>query len=190
MIQSQGRLQPCRPESAGELPITCVTRGVTLLTLHVVGSNNNRGRTFEGDREYRERTAANLAWQREGFGQARANRSRAIMIIWQANPGFELPPNRRTGFNETLAALEEETVAFDGPVVLVLGDSHYFRIDKPMTLTLPTPGVAARSRVEHFTRVETFGRPSHHWLQVAVDYTDPSVFVFRPRIIEENLAGR
>jgi hypothetical protein len=29
--------------------------------------------------------------------------------------------------------LREETVAFRKPVVLVHGDSHYFRIDKPTT---------------------------------------------------------
>ena len=39
---------------------------------------------------------------------------------------------QRTGFNDFLAALEAETIAFGGPVVLVHGDSHYFRIDKPM----------------------------------------------------------
>ena len=54
------------------------------------------------------------------------------MLVIQANPNFDLPAAQRTGFNDFLAALEAETLAFEKPVVLVHGDSHYFRIDKPM----------------------------------------------------------
>src|SRR5574341_1249082 len=36
--------------------------GVLFLTLHIVGSNNNLGRTPQDDAEYRGRSAANLAW--------------------------------------------------------------------------------------------------------------------------------
>ncbi|HSU77382.1 MAG TPA: hypothetical protein VLI89_09930, partial [Burkholderiales bacterium] len=63
---------------------------VTFITLHVVGSNNNRGRTPEGDAEYAARNAADIAWLREGFAAARA--SRAIMIIQQANIFPDFPP--------------------------------------------------------------------------------------------------
>jgi hypothetical protein len=48
---------------------------VTFITLHVVGSNNYRARTAEAD----------LAWLRAGFAHVKANNSRAIMIIQQAN---------------------------------------------------------------------------------------------------------
>ena len=74
------------------------------------------------------------------------------MIIAQANPrfenswpayvqqrymlaglGFKSPETRRaTGFDEFLAALEKETVAFGKPVVYVHGDTHIFRVDKPL----------------------------------------------------------
>ena len=103
------------------------------------------------------------------------------MIAIQANPGFEQPPERRTGFNDFLAALERETVGFAGQVVLVHGDSHYFRIDKPLVSS-----VSGRV-IENFTRVETFGQPNHHWLHVTVDDADPPVFTFRQRIVESNL---
>ena len=52
--------------------------GVTFLTLHVVGSNNNRARTKEADAEYEERNEANLAWMRAGFAHAKSAGSRAV----------------------------------------------------------------------------------------------------------------
>jgi hypothetical protein len=41
--------------------------------------------------------------------------------------------------------------------------------------------------IENFTRVETFGDPHHHWVQVTVDPADPNVFTFRPRIVPANV---
>ena len=157
--------------------------GALFVGLHVVGSNNNLGRTPEADAEYAERNAANLAWLQESFARARSNRSRAVMIVIQANPNFELPASapQRSGFNDFLAALEAETLAFGKPVVLVHGDSHYFRIDKPML------GTRSQRRVEHFTRVETFGENDNHWLRVTADPRNPNVFTFDQRIVTANL---
>ena len=64
---------------------------------------------------------------------------------------------------------------------LVHGDSHYFRMDKPMV------GTVSGRRVENFTRVETFGELDNHWLHVEVDPTSPNVFVFDQRIVKANL---
>jgi hypothetical protein len=174
---------------------------VLFVTLHVIGSNNNLGRTPEMDAEYRERTAANLAWMRQAFELAVRNGSRAIMIIAQANPrfentwpayvqqrymlaglGFKSPETRRaTGFDEFLAALEKETVAFGKPLVYVHGDTHIFRVDKPLF------GSTSRRSIENFTRVETIGYPDTHWVRGIVDPKDPNVFSFRLEIVKENL---
>ena len=68
---------------------------VVFVTLHVVGSNNNLGRTPAMDAEYVERTAVDLAWMRTAFELARRSGSKAVMIIAQANPRFETawPPS-------------------------------------------------------------------------------------------------
>jgi hypothetical protein len=163
--------------------------GVTFLTLHVVGSNNGRGRTTEGDAEFAERNEANLAWLRAGFEHAKAAGSRAVMIMQQANIFPDLPPvpsdakQQPSGFTELRAALAKEAQAFGRTVVLVHGDSHYFRIDKPL-MRLRKPNEPA---IENFTRVETFGSPHHHWVHVTVDPDDPNVFTFRQRIVPANL---
>lgn len=178
------------------------TRGnVLFVTLHMVGSNNNLGRTPEMDSEFAERNTANLAWMRESFELAARNKNLAIMIIAQANPRFEntwsptlqkrymldglgiAPPKekRTTGFDDFLTDLEEETLAFGKPVVFVHGDTHTFRIDKPLA------GSMSRRTIENFTRVETFGYPDTHWIRVTVDPKDPNVFRFRQETIKDNL---
>ena len=88
----------------------------------------------------------------------------------------------RAGFNEMLGALERETLAFGRPVVLVHGDSHYFRMDQPLL------DARSRRRIENFTRVETFGNPDVHWVKASVDWRDPNVFTFRPQHVRKNLA--
>lgn len=160
---------------------------ITFITLHVVGSNNGIGFSAASDAEHAERNRANMLWLREGFAAARAHNSRAIMIIQQANIFPEIAPfpgKLGTGSAELLALLEKETIDYGKPVVLVHGDSHYFRIDKPLGRR---PNIAA---VENFTRVETFGQPNHHWLQVSVDTADPNVFAFRQRIVAPNVVKR
>ena len=62
---------------------------VLFVSLHMVGGNNNLGRTEKMDSEYAERNLANLAWMKEAFELADRQGSKAIMIISQANPQFE-----------------------------------------------------------------------------------------------------
>ena len=83
------------------------------------------------------------------------------------------------GFAEFKKALEEETAAFGESVVLVHGDIHTFRIDKP--------GISEQYLL-NFTRIETFGSPEVHWARASVDTRDPEVFTSHPEIVEENPA--
>lgn len=64
--------------------------------------------------------------------------------------------------------------------MLVHGDSHYFKIDKP--LSGPKGGVVA-----NFTRVETFGARNTHWVSATIDKNNPNLFIFEPRIVPENV---
>jgi len=156
---------------------------VVFATVHIVGSNNNRGRTPQADREYAARNEANLSWIRTAFALAREGGFDAMMLITQANLRFEMLPAMRTGFNDTIAVLHDETIAFGKPVVLVHGDTHYFRMDKPLLGTL------SQRRLENFTRLETFGTNDVHWVLGRVERGNPNVFVFEQRIVEENLVA-
>ncbi len=172
--------------------------GVSYATLHVVGSDNNRSGDVSPDpAEYAARNAATNAWLRGTFARARERRSAAVFLTIQANPGFDAAdPTRapvrdprtlepRDGFFDFLVALREEAAAFRRPVVLLHGDSHYFRIDKPL---LDAQG----RRLENFTRVETPGDNAQAgnndvgWLKVLVEPRSREVFALQPQIVPAN----
>ncbi len=175
--------------------------GVTFATLNIQGSCNNLCDTAPDPAEYAARNRADIVWMQETFAEARARRSSAVMLISQADPGFDLNdgtlgPTRdpRTlaetdgqpdGFQEFLLALRTEVIAFAKPVNYVHGDSHYFRIDKPFLNT-------AGQRLENFTRVETFGDHQEngnndvHWLKVFVNARSREVFSYQEQIVPAN----
>jgi hypothetical protein len=76
-------------------------------------------------------------------------------------------------------------IAFGRPVAYVHGDSHYFRVDKPLL-------DAAGKRIQNFTRVETFGDNAAnglndvHWLKALVDPESRDVFAFQAQIVPGN----
>lgn len=154
------------------------TGGVVFAGLNVPGDDN-----FTRSREFVSRNAANIAWMREAFAVAKADNARAVMLVMQANPHFDLGATNkvRQGFNEMLGVLERETIAFGKPVVLVHGDTHYLRLDQPLMSS------KGNRRVENFLRVETFGNPDVHWLRVIIDPVDPNVFRFERQLVRKNL---
>ena len=181
---------------------------ILFVTLHTVGSNNNLGRTGEMDAEYAERNAANLAWMTESFDLAKRAGNKGIVLLTQANPAFEnfWVPRRlgqyirvfqdelqktkpeqlaeirkKSGYTDMVQTLAAEVLNFGKPVLFVHGDSHVFRVDKPLFNT------KNRRTFEKFTRVEVFGSPDVHWVRIVVDPNNPNLFVIRPEIVESNL---
>lgn len=175
--------------------------GVTFLTVNVQGSCNNLCDTAPNPAEYMARNQANIRWMRDTFAQARAHGSAAVMLISQANPGWDRTDPTRAplrdpntlqqadeapdGFGDWLRALREEVIAFRKPVAYVHGDSHYFRVDKPL---LDDKG----RRLENFTRVETFGDNQTNgnndvqWVRIDVDADSREVFRYQPMIVPTN----
>jgi hypothetical protein len=176
--------------------------GVTYVTLNVTGSCNNLCDEAPDRDEYTARNAANLHWLRASFAAARQAGSVAVMLVSQANPGWDqtdpraprrdprtlqqAPADRNPdGFREFLLALREEVIAFRRPVAYVHGDSHYLRIDKPFT-------DSRGRRLENFTRVETVGNQAEHgnndvhWLRVLVDPASREVFAWQPMVVPGN----
>ncbi|MBK8065740.1 MAG: hypothetical protein IPK29_18370 [Betaproteobacteria bacterium] len=83
-----------------------------------------------------------------------------------------------------MRALAAELETYDKPVAYLHGDTHLFRIDKPLYST-------KTGRVfENFTRVETFGWPDTHWVRASIDPADPQLFRFKPEIVPANAASR
>lgn len=155
--------------------------GVHFATVHVVGSSNNLQRDRAAVEEYLERNAANLAWIRGAFAQARAQGALGMVFFFQGDPEFELWDDRRPGYVDTLETLRTESQRFDNrPVLLVHGDSHVFRVDRPLKDSRDQP-------IQNVTRLEVFGFPHHHLVRVDVDTESPDLFSFAPLLIRENL---
>jgi len=177
--------------------------GAMFLGLNVPGSNNNKvndeksctkkksARTAadcEADNaEWKARDAANIAWLTESFAKAKAEGDKGIMIVLQADMGFDIPETEgddesrlpgNDGYAAFLDALIAETGAYDGQVMLVHGDTHYFKMDKPL--------INATHLLPNFTRVQTFGSPNVDWLKVEVNTTSRDVFTIRPMVVEAN----
>jgi hypothetical protein len=189
--------------------------GVMYATLNIPGSCNNLCDTAPDPAEYYARNQANIAWMRETFEHAIEHHSAAVMLISQANPGWDLsdatraplrdpntlmakllvmwtppaPPvltdSSTDGYEEFLTELRTAVVAFRRPVAYVHGDSHYFRVDKPLLDSLGR-------RLENFTRVETFGDNAANgnndvqWVKVLVNARSREVFTYQPQIVPGN----
>jgi hypothetical protein len=135
----------------------------------------------------RKRDAANIAWLHEAFEKAKAEKDAGLMIVLQADLGFDIPETEevdesrlpeRNGYFAFLDATIAETKAFNGQVVLVHGDTHYFKLDKPL--------IDATHLLPNFARLQTFGSPNVHWVRVTANAADPNVFTFHPMIVEAN----
>jgi hypothetical protein len=133
--------------------------------------------------EQAARKAANLHWLDEGFRYAKETHAKGVMIVWQADPNFsnEVKPSNPHDYDaypDYVNALRDQSLAFPGQVVLVHGDAHYFKIDKPLKL-------ASGKVLPNFTRVETFGASSTHWVQATIEPKSRNLFLFEPMIVPE-----
>ena len=155
--------------------------GVVFVGLNVPGSNNNFGRAGASNAEWAERNEANIAWVRAGFREAARRGAPGVVLALQADPFFELPRGARgrSGFESFMSAVEAETIVYGKPVVFVHGDTHRFRVDRPLR-------TAAGRLVENFTRVEVHGSPITAWVRGHVDPEDPAVFSFRSELFERS----
>ena len=170
---------------------------VVFLGLNVQGSNDNlphagvdgetRGPAAIAHQaaEHAARLAANVHWLQEGFAYARSVGAKGVLVAWQADPNFNneqhlTDPLEYDGLVPYVDALREQVTGFPGQVVLVHGDSHYFKVDKPLA-------DAAGHVLTNFTRVETFGSINTNWVRATIDASDPNVFEFEPMIVPSSV---
>ncbi len=146
---------------------------VLFLTLNVPGGDNHRGTADLPPAEFLQRQAALLDWIGQGFAQARQEKLAGVVLLMQAEPGFQnfnrgIP---RRGYGELLQALRWAAESFPGPVLLIHGDGHNHRVDQPLR--------DSRGRaLVNFTRLETYGYPFLGWVKVDVDDDAPALFRF------------
>lgn len=175
---------------------------VVFVGLNMPGSNNNKVNADDcisakstrtqtdcdaDNIEYKIRDEANIKFLIESFQKAKTTNARGIVLTIQADPSFDLPEtesvNERIlpgfdGYTHFLNVLAEETGHFVGEVLLVHGDVHFFKVDKPL--------LDQAHLIKNFTRVETFGSPNVHWIKVSVNPEGRNLFTFEPMMVRSN----
>lgn len=201
-VERQGALGQAYSENS-----RFVRSNVEFVALNVPGSNNNLVATDKqcfnksnrtqtdcdaATAEYQARNTQNVAWLKESFEKARTHHYAGILIVIQADVYFPvelsdggytdtfLPTlNADNGYTDFFNTLVEETHNYSGQVLLVHGDSHYFKLDKAM--------VNADGRITpNFTRVEVFGSADNSWVEMTVDPDSENVFSFKPVVLGTN----
>jgi hypothetical protein len=155
--------------------------GLVFATIHVVGSANFTqkfpSRTAADDEEASRRLDAALAWLHEAFAEAKAQSATALVLAFHADPGFDVAPGSVEPFQRVLDAIEDESVPFGKPVLLIHGDSHHFTTDHPLRSR------RTNAAVENVARLEVPGSPLVGWVRVVVTPGATPSFAFEQRLV-------
>jgi hypothetical protein len=142
--------------------------GVVFATIHVVGSEDNRGFDAANDAEQACRAAANRQWIERAFRLAAAPGVRGLALFTHADP-WETKSNVYDGMLAQVAAAAKRLAK---PVLFAHGDTHVYTVDRPF-----------RDRgdpVDNAVRLETYGSPQVGWVRVTVDPDNRRLFAFEP----------
>ncbi len=157
-------------------------QGVVFATFHTVGPHN----AFDDlaavvRQEAHDREAANQAWIRDAFDLARQSGARALVLATQADTLGPPEPGRpghatiTDGFERSIGqTLLPLAAAAPFPVLLIHGDSHAYKTDRPFADARGKP-------IANLWRLEVFGEPRLHavWVRVAAAGSQPP-FRFTP----------
>ncbi|TXT37654.1 MAG: hypothetical protein FD135_3442 [Comamonadaceae bacterium] len=173
---------------------------VVFVGINMPGSNNNlvlnaaecqnksvrkTAQCDAANAEYLERDSANVTWLEASFAQAKAQNAAGLVLVVQGDPGFDVPETDGidesslpgvSGYRHFMSQLVQHTEQFKGQVLMVHGDTHFFKLDKPL--------YSPAKVLPNFTRLETFGSPVLNWVRVTVDPTTNEVFQIHPVMVE------
>ena len=127
---------------------------IVFATLNIPGPDNNVRLMAE---ESRQRTAALIDWMRDTFRIARSRALPGIVLATQANIW-----SGSSGYARILETLAAEAQSYPGEVLVIHGDTHWFRMDRPLV------DPETRRTIENVTRLEVYGSPFVDWVHVSV----------------------
>jgi hypothetical protein len=156
---------------------------VVFVTLNMPGSNNDMQPWTNGfedlakhAQEVEQRTAADIRWLDAAFAAAAQNKARAVVIALQADmwdPEAAAPGgdglNAYTPFVQELAA---QSLAYGRPVLLLNGDSHVYKKDRPLADPGSDTGkIHQTPAVPNLQRITVQGSTTApaEWLRLTID---------------------
>jgi hypothetical protein len=160
-----------QPETAYPELYWFIAEGTLFVALHAVGSYDNYRPTIAGAvDEHRARQQANRRLLDRALQQAAAHPVKAAVILLHANPGFERD-EPHPGFRPLIAALKAFALQLARPVLLIHGDTHRLKIDRPFSKL---------TGLEKVQRLEVQGHPLVGGVMIEIDHRRPEPFRFDP----------
>jgi hypothetical protein len=186
---------------------------VTFSVSHIIGSNNGLDQWF-GDRkvngvpvpetaaegqsrvaEVTARQAANIQWLDHTFATARAQGSVGIVLFFQADlwhPGDRADGATFTAHQAWVERLAQLASTYNGKILLIVGDSHDYRVDVGVPWMATYYGVTAPANVTQIVVDRSIESPATdagtpsviEWLRLHVDPRSPEVFSWKQEIVE------
>jgi hypothetical protein len=183
------KFDPAHPSDAQFVEnVLWMQENVLFVTLNVPGGSNDDTAGWTGifanpaaqTEEVAERQAANARWLDKAFRIAQRERARAVVLSIQADlwdPEVTAAAlNQYTPLVQQLATL---SLQFRRPVLLLNGDTHLFKADRPLADPSSTTGVIHHApAVPNLQRIVVQGSTNSpaEWLKVTVDPRTPGMF--------------
>lgn len=177
-------------------------RTVTFATVHVIGNDNgaqipdNTDQSIETqlggqrDREMLARTDGAVNWLNYVFTEAKAAQSSGVVVFMHASyPDWDYGNTKNTSstpasepMRRVIERLTGLAAGLGRPVALVHGDSHVFRVDKPLLQN------SALRNAHAFTRIESFGGEDMNWVRLRIDTnpTNSAMFTAKAEMVAGN----
>jgi hypothetical protein len=158
---------------------------VTFATFNIPGGSNDDTAPWTGifadpaaqAQEHLDRSAANLRWLQAAFDSAKAEHSRAVVILVQADMWDPAATIAAGGsgldqYTPFVAKLADLTLKFKRPVLLLNGDTHLYETDQPLADPTSATGVIHHTpAVGNLWRVVVQGSTNApaEWLKLVID---------------------
>lgn len=186
---------------------------VTFEVLHIIGSNNGLDTWFTNRvvggvpmpetaaeaasriAEVTARQAANIAWLEHAFATARAQRSVGIVLFFQADlwhPDDRAAGAKFTAHQTWVDRLGQLASTYQGKVLMIVGDSHDYRVDVGVPWVTTYYGGPALPNVTQIVVDRSIESPANdvgtpsviEWLRLHVDPRSPQVFSWQQVIVQ------
>lgn len=159
---------------------------VVFSMLNLPGSNNDLvpwtnvtpAQAAQQPGEYNSRLAADTAWLYKTFMTAIRQQASGVVLMVQADM-WDTTEANLSGYDPLLQRLAGLAQAFGRPVLLLEGDSHKFRVDRPLTPTDPLYPIHPLGGLSapNVTRIVVEGSTNPtEYLRLTVDPANPAVF--------------
>ncbi|MER5641017.1 hypothetical protein ABT095_29210 [Kitasatospora sp. NPDC002227] len=177
-VLSQAQLpNRAHPEDAEYVEnVLWVKNGTLFVTINVPGGSNNDADPWYGAPtasqaqldEAARRTAADLRWLDTAFAFARTGGISSVVVSTQADM-WDVDGKTAAhlaGYEPIVASLASHTTAFGKPVLLLVGDSHVYRSDNPLTQGAPCTGDEGVCAHDAWTSHPAYDVPNFHRIVV------------------------